>query len=882
METTRRAFLQASALASLSTTKYMVPAPLVMTEPVSQTQTNMRLNACAIAREHTIRRDLPGPTFFDGMLLGNGDVGVCAIVRPDALGIHIGKNDCWDIRVSEYRDEDILPFPELLKLWRKASVEAEKQGNPDMVHMESEIPFLKQYTQRAHASYSKRWPRPWPCGTVWLNWDLRHVEPVQYALDPSNGLFTLALNCIDVEGSSRTVQLAAFVDWDTGLISVSTDGPVKLESIVYSPEVDGLRSAAFDGGSRDQRPGLLPPPETKAVAGAEFSEFSNFQVFPAIGPTDGLPLPPKSGADRNYSLVGRVAGQWRVEAARARTDVSLVCAKAQKLRLDVAVATPRDILLSKLEKQGGSDKRPLPIAQTHIYTDDELETTHYARQHVYQLATMGFRDLQEASEAKWRDYWSHSAIKLQNRELERIWYLNSYFLACCLKMNKVAPGLFANWSTGDIGTAWHGDYHADYNCQQVYWGVFSSNHPEMHQPYIELCENLLNMAEKFARDKFKMPGACFPLSSYPVPSQIQPYPVPPWGYQISLTPWTVQSLWWHYLYTQDEDELRRAYPILRSAARFIAAYVEKGSDQKYHVIPTVSSENWGFTAGFRLNKDCILDLALIQFLMDAVVKASTILGMDETERELWREIGQNMASYPTGDGASGKVWLDVVNAPSDYIYNVPITMAPVFPGEQVGIGSGENLEIARRTVREVRLEGGNDLVYQPLVRARLGMLDLNWFIREVRYCSLPNGVANDRVRQSGGRYAQSINFDFMMSMGVWCENFSLPAVLNECMMQSYSGIIRLFANTTNLGPARFENLRAVGAFLISASYDGQTITDCTLLSEKGLPIRIVAPWKSGALSIIRLRDGHLEPAHAEGDVWGFNTKAGESYKILPA
>ena len=43
----------------------------------------------------------PGPTFFEGMLLGNGDVGVCALVRPDALGLHFGKNDCWDIRVSE-------------------------------------------------------------------------------------------------------------------------------------------------------------------------------------------------------------------------------------------------------------------------------------------------------------------------------------------------------------------------------------------------------------------------------------------------------------------------------------------------------------------------------------------------------------------------------------------------------------------------------------------------------------------------------------------------------------------------------------------------------------------------------------------------------------
>src|SRR5260370_14862300 len=133
-------------------------------------------------------------------------------------------------------------------------------------------------------------------------------------------------------------------------------------------------------------------------------------------------------------------------------------------------------------------------------------------------------------------------------------------------------------------------------------------------------------------------------------------------------------------------------------------------------------------------------------------------------------------------------------------------------------------DIAKRTASTISLEGGNDLVLQPLIRARLGMLDLEWFKQEVRYCRLPNGVANDRVRQSGGRYAQSLDFDFMMHMGFWCENFSLPAVLNECMMQSYAGHIRIFPNTHNLGPARFENLRAVCAFLVSATYDGHKVT----------------------------------------------------------
>ena len=136
--------------------------------------------------------------------------------------------------------------------------------------------------------------------------------------------------------------------------------------------------------------------------------------------------------------------------------------------------------------------------------------------------------------------------------LERIWYENQYFLACCLRPNKVAPGLFANWSAGDIGTSWHGDYHADYNCEQVYWGVFSSNHVEQHLPFVELCENLLPIATKFAAEHFGLPGAMFPVSSYPAPSQIVAYPVPPWAYQFGMTPWMVQSLWWQYLYTQDE------------------------------------------------------------------------------------------------------------------------------------------------------------------------------------------------------------------------------------------------------------------------------------------------------------------------------------------
>lgn len=884
MKTTRRDFLQTSALASLALTQPMESvsqAPQGTTTPAAQ-----KLDAYQIASRHGIVRDVPGPTFFEGMLLGNGDVGVCAVVRADGLGLHIGKNDCWDIRVSEDIAGEVLPFAEILKLWQKAGEEAKRMGKPDMQYLESGIGFFNEYSKKVGTSYSNKWPRPWPCGTVWMNWDPRWVEPRRYELSPANGLFTLDLRCSGPDGSSHTVQLTSFVDWSTGIVSVSTNGAAPLVSLVYSPEVDGLRGGPFDPGHPENKPDLLPRPETSADIRNDFAEFSCFQQLPAIGPTKERLSPPKSDKDRNFALHGRVSGSWSIGSSRATTDVSLIPKHDQFLHLDVMVATPRDLLLKQMEEQSSPSsptQKWISVPQNHSFSSVHLDTPDYVRTQVDLLASTDFGQRQTVSEAHWREHWSRSAVEFTDKELERIWYHNQYFLACCLRKHKTAPGLFANWSAGDIGTAWHGDYHLDYNCQQVYWGVFSSNHVDQHLPYVEMVENLMPIAEKFAKDSYGLPGAFFPVSAYPVPSQIVPYPVPPWAYQVSMTPWTVQSLWWQYAYTRDDEYLRRVYPSLRGAARFVAAFVKKGDDQRYHFVPTVSSENWGFTVDYRLNKDCILDIALTRFLLNAVIVGSGILGTDTEERERWKDILQNLAEYPTAKGPYGEVWLDIVDGPIEHIFNVPITMAPVFPGEQVGIGQDPaQWEIAIRTANTLRLEGGNDLVFQPLIRARLGLLDLEWFKRELRYCILPDGIANDRVRQSGGRYSQSTDFDFMMRMGVWCENFALPAVLNECMMQSYSGVIRLFPNTRNLGAARFENLRATGAFLVGATYDGHTITQLSLMSEKGGPVRIAAPWGQRALRVTSSRNNLSRVIHAEAGIFTFDTQPDAAYVLEPS
>jgi hypothetical protein len=268
MSTTRRTFLATTAAASA------VAAP-----PAAAP-----LDSVAIARRHPLIRTQPTPDFFEGILLGNGDIGLCVTVRPDAMGLHFGKNDAWDIRVSEEHAAHIKPFAEVLKMWERASAEAERQGKPEMIFLESNIDFFKEYADLMQSSYRKPWPRPWPCGTVWLHWDSRMARVVRQELDIASGVLTVTLEHDDLRGVIRPVRLTVFVSRENGHVSVSSDTPAPILSVAYQPNWD--------------RDAQLPEPQYQCEDG----RFSGFQLFPATAPTEAQPKPPSSPQDRNFAL----------------------------------------------------------------------------------------------------------------------------------------------------------------------------------------------------------------------------------------------------------------------------------------------------------------------------------------------------------------------------------------------------------------------------------------------------------------------------------------------------------------------------------------------------------------------------------------------------
>ena len=110
---------------------------------------------------------------------------------------------------------------------------------------------------------------------------------------------------------------------------------------------------------------------------------------------------------------------------------------------------------------------------------------------------------------------------------------------------------------------------------------------------------------------------------------------------------------------------------------------------------------------------------------------------------------------------------------------------------------------------------------------------------------LPDGTASDRVMQVHGRYNDMTNYYYMDRLGIWFENFALPVVVNECLMQSYDGTIRFFPNWPMDKDAEFHDLRAVGAFLVSASLKNSKVNKIEIISEAGGLLKIILPWAKG-------------------------------------
>ena len=188
----------------------------------------------------------------------------------------------------------------------------------------------------------------------------------------------------------------------------------------------------------------------------------------------------------------------------------------------------------------------------------------------------------------------------------------------------------------------------------------------------------------------------------------------------------------------------------------------------------------------------------------------------------------------------------------------------IYPCGCVGLGSSEeDLQIARNTVnqRKYGFTDGNAVSSFYAIGARIGF-DPAYMIDRLREWNRQTTLPNLLHDMPGG-----------------CLEYCVvnALALNEMALQSHQGTVRIFPVWDARLDCEYENLRADGAFLVSAKIASGAVRYAKLVSEKGGTLRAAFPAERFTVTV----NGEPTALTAADLARGIETAPGDEIVILP-
>ncbi len=503
-----------------------------------------------------------------------------------------------------------------------------------------------------------------------------------------------------------------------------------------------------------------------------------------------------------------------------------------------------------------------------------FDESDYIRKGV-ELALQGdYERDKERTRKKWQDFFSASGITLEDKEIEKFYNSSLYHLAGCMGNKKFPPGLFGCFITDDF-FPWAGDYHMNYNYEAPYYCVFSANHPELFDGYMtplnEMAENAKTFAKLFGCNGYALPVSFGP-KALDVYSQAdcKEHGILFLG-QKSHAAYACVIPIMHWFSTHDKDyAVENYYDFVFNTAAFWEDYLvkEKGryviKNDAAHEIPYYRGEKFRYiTHKSQIEAvNAINSLGLVKMLFNGVYAMAKELGLNAEKYPLWEEIIRNLSDFPTFI-KHGKRCFRYTKKGMSWRNDNTVGLQHIYPASQIGFSSGEKLlKIARNTyfINDRRLDDNGSNSYLP-AGARIGV-DPDFLIEGIHQNIKKFGLPNRLFRHHGGGIEHLT---------------TIPATVNEMLMQSYEGVIRIFPCWNKKSAASFENLRADGAFLVSAALENEKITSLKIKSLKG---RVCSVECADTKSVVRESDKKEIPYTKNGNTVSFETQADTTYILI--
>jgi len=490
-------------------------------------------------------------------------------------------------------------------------------------------------------------------------------------------------------------------------------------------------------------------------------------------------------------------------------------------------------------------RRTLYVSVAHAYPKDTTRTEAVEAVRAALAATP--EELIQTHRQWWHAYYPASFISLPDAYWEGFYWIQMYKVASATRSDRALIDCLGPWYQQTVWPmAWF-----NLNVQLTYWCVADANR-------LDLGESLAGRFDRY-RDNLiaNMPaqfgGDCAGFYTT-VPQDLYS----PWEMQsLGDLPWAMHNYWMLVRRSMDEQRMKEQFfPLLKLSINTYLKVLKEGTDGRLHLPPSFSPEV-GYVP------DANYNLALLRWGCRTLVDLCQRLKIDDPLLPKWKETLEKLVDYPT-DASGFMIGRDFPLTFGHRHYSHLLMIYPLYLVNVEQPGGRERIEkslrhwIGYKEGKCIYTWAGASSIASALNDGNLALEYLNRIRLDSRLtCTTMQNEGGNPVMESPLATAQCIH---------------------DMLIQSWGGTIRVFPAVPDAWKdACFSDLRAEGAFLVSAARKGGKTQWIRVKSLAGEPCRIKTDMAEPTLQdVSRHALKTVAPC-----VYELNLKKGEDAVLVP-
>jgi alpha-L-fucosidase 2 len=422
-------------------------------------------------------------------------------------------------------------------------------------------------------------------------------------------------------------------------------------------------------------------------------------------------------------------------------------------------------------------------------------------------------------------------------QLEALYFQFGRYLLMSSSRTRHAPANLQGIWNNSVRPPWSSNYTTNINVQMNYWPVEAANLGELFAPLDDLIRHLAVTGAETASSFYHTPGwvvhhnSDIWATSNPVGAF--GHGDPKWANWYMGSAWLSRHLWEHYQFTGDRTYLESSYPLMKGAAEFMLAWLQKDAQGRLVTMPSTSPENDFYYDGQKkasVTAGSTMDLGIARDLFSNVAAASRVLGIDAQFRDRVLAAKAQLLPFQVGSRGQLQEWYKDFEEVDPQHRHVSQLYALHPAREITPLATPALAQAARRTL-ELRGDGGTGWALAWKVNMWARLLDGNHAYTLFRNLLRLTKDNDPAWRGHGGAYPNLFDAHPPFQID---GNFAGTAGVIEMLLQSQNGELHLLPALPDAwATGQVRGLVGRGNYVVDLRWRERKLVEATVLARAG-------------------------------------------------